>query len=154
MASANIIFPIFTTPYVISIFLPVILPAVFIIESIVYRKKSNNTLSWKAIIPLVLVTNIVSWILGFIIASPIPDEALNINNFLKDRYHTFTIIVSVILAYILSIIIEGAVLKVISKKLNIEKPFYLSLFANTYSYGALSAICIIFLIIGDIFGIK
>ena len=143
LASANLIFPLFTTPYIISIFIPVILPIVFIIESIVYRKTSNGTLSWSAIVLLVLVANLISWVIGIIIAAFIPDDIININNFLKDSYHTPSVIFSFILAYIFSVIIEGTVLKFGSKKLGIEKPFYLSLYANTCSYGALSIISIL-----------
>ena len=145
LASANLIFPLFMTPYVISIiFFPVVLPLVLIIESIVYRKKIFEPPPWVAIIITVIFANLVSWCFGAVITVPIPNDILDINNLSKDSYHALAVIFGFILAFILSVIIEGAVIKFTNFLEEVEKPFLLSLYANACSYSFLIAIAFIF----------
>ncbi len=137
--SSNVIFPAFAAPYVSVLFLPLALAAVLVIETALY-KYLDKSLSIPVAILLVIVANTISWFVGMAIALVLPDGlAVNEKGMLVTG-HDFSLYAKLAfgVAYILSVAIEAAVLKVISMKIALVSPVKISLLSNTASYFVLS----------------
>jgi hypothetical protein len=141
-ASADVIFPAFTAPYVSALVFPVALVAILASEGAVYKLAWRH-LSTGVVALLVVGANLVSSIAGFGIALLLPDglvidPRIHVVQPGPDFYRYAGL--GFVLAYILSICIEGGVLKLASHKYSLSRPFRVSLLANTASYILLAGI--------------
>ena len=147
---ANVIFPAFSAPYVSALLFPVAGISLVITE-ILILKITNRSLSWGKIISLVLIMNVASTIIGFIITGLLP-SGLEPKLFGEgehqvaiqqpgENFNTF-MIMGFFVAYVLSIFSEYVIAKLI-KKIELNKPFQNIALANTGSYIVLFAVAYI-----------
>ncbi len=149
---ANMIFPAFMHPYVISLLMPLI--AILIVVSewkmLVYLLKQDAILDptieikKERIFIMVLGANIVSSVAGMLLAPHLPTgviyvEGTNLDGTtysiprFDDSWGTY-VNLSYILAYVLSVVIEGSVLRLCSKRFCIPTPWKKSVIINSVSY--------------------
>ncbi len=137
-AMANAIFPAFASPYVVPAFFPLALIAVLCIETIIYKLASKKTPIFQVFL-LAGVANGASWITGFIISFFLPSGHISVGDQAFIMGPDFKLYASwgYVIAYVLSVIIEGFVVKASVKKMHFNSPFPLSFYANSASYSAL-----------------
>jgi|WetSurMetagenome_2_1015567.scaffolds.fasta_scaffold10278_3 hypothetical protein len=124
--------PALSFTYYYMFLLPWLFVVVLILETIVlYYLQKNITV--KRAIRVIFISNIVSIILGIFITGLLsPSFSRDDHGYL----YMGTALLGVPIAYILSIIIEYIVLRLIK---NIDKPFICSFLMNTTSYGFIVA---------------
>jgi len=137
-----VIFPAITAPFVVPILVP---PSVFfaLASEVAVYQLLNRELGLNRSLLLVMVANIVSWCVGIGIAGLIPTSlfpsglttqsppGVTVTGSDFDKL----VLIAYLAAYILSILIEYAVLRLaIKHKFPIKKPLLTALIANTVSY--------------------
>ena len=134
VASANVIFPAFTAPYVAGIFFPQAIILALVTEGAVY-KALCRVLRLRVVVVLVLLVNAVSWLAGVVIGSFLPSGLINNEQGILTSGPSFNryALLGFVLAYVLSVIIEYGALRIASSRVKIESPFRLSFAANTAS---------------------
>jgi hypothetical protein len=135
---ANVIFPAFSAPYLLTLF-PVIIIGVFSVETFIYYKLNKKVSIYKSLLAVSIV-NIVSWLIGVLITSFLPSGLIpHIEHGYTTQGNMFDtyMLLSFPIAYILSILIEGFILKVLYKKIPLENPMKLSFYANSITYAIL-----------------
>jgi len=132
---ANVVFPAFSTPFFTALFFPLVLLAVLIIESTTYKLASKTTPLFHIVL-LVIVANGISWIAGAVITAFMPSGIIVGEDNLATSGPNFLLYATLgyLVAYILSVIIEGYIVKASKSKMNFTSPFKLSFYANTVSY--------------------
>lgn len=138
-ARANVIFPAFAAAYISTLFFPVALISALTVEALIYRWRCSS-LSIPTILMLVVAVNVVSWFAGVVITGVLPSGLVNSEEGIVTGGPNFSLYATLAfpVAYVLSVLIEGAVLKLSAVKFTIAEPFKLSLIANTGSYIVLS----------------
>jgi len=139
-AAANVVFPAFSAPYVAQFFFPFALLSVFVVELAVYKWRCQS-LALTTLAVLVVAANAISWLAGFLItAGLLPSGQLQSPDGVVAAGPNFSFLSSLgfVVAYVLSVVIEGAVLKIATRWVQIKSPYQLSLLANTASYVVLS----------------
>jgi hypothetical protein len=142
---ANVIFPAFATPYVSAMLFPLAAVTALVVEMIVFRVLNHN-LSWARIAGIVVVINILSAVVGCLVALILPSgyETALIGRE-GEQFETFQpgpdfityAALGYLVAYMLSILVEWGILKSSRQKALIEKPFVTVAAANTASYAVL-----------------
>jgi len=134
-AYANVIFPAFVGPYISIAMFPLAGAAILLSESVVY-KVACRQLSIPTVLLLVVVANVVSSIIGIGVAFFLPDGLVYGTTGVVVGGPNFSLYfnLSFVLAYLISILIEGAILKFASSWFAISRPFLVSIAANTVSY--------------------
>ena len=127
VAEANVIFPAFSAPYVLQVFLPAALVAALVTEVVVYMLQCRSLRIHIALL-LVVGVNLVSWLAGILITGYLFPSGYGSSNFELYAYLGYLV------AYGLSILIEGTCLVGAARKWPIPSPFRLAFFANTASY--------------------
>ncbi len=152
MIIANVIFPAFTAPYVSVLVFPVAGVAAITTEAYVFYRL-NTYLTVGESLKLVLVANIVSGLIGFILAALLPSGLVSQatesgQSILTQgpRWGLFAIL-GYCLAFALSIGIEGLVLKSYGKSIALLHIWRTVAWANTASYAALIGVYLLFAII-------
>ena len=149
---ANMIFPAFMHPSVISLLMPYI--AIWILASewkmAVYLIEKDAVLDHAIeikkgrIFMLILGANIVSSVAGMILAPHLPTGVIYVERAdmhgmmyrvptFDDSWGTY-VNLAYILAYVLSVVIEGSVLRLCSKRFCIPTPWKKSVLMNSVSY--------------------
>lgn len=142
VAEANVIFPAFSAPYVSQILFPIALVSVLVIETSIYKLRSP-ALGLMAAVLLVPAVNAVSWFAGVLITGSLfPSGLVKSSQGFITTGPQFMLYAmwGFLVAYALSVLIEGVCLKLAARKWPIPSPFTLSLFANTASYITLAAL--------------
>ena len=144
-ASANVIIPAFGTPYFSMLFYASAWSTVLISETLVYQFFNRTSPIWKGVL-FVLSANIISWFAGLSISGMLPDGMYIDEMGFPQRGPEFRqyVMLGFLLAYVLSVVIEGAVLKMLAWKFTIKAPFKMALLANTLSYVLLVAVLTLF----------
>jgi len=140
-ASANVIFPAFTAPYVSPLLFPIAGIAVLAVEFATYKLIAKS-LSTLAALVLVIAVNLISWLVGIALTRFLPDGLVKGERGIVTTGPDFfqLAILGFVVAYVLSVLVEAGALKVASYKWTIEAPLKLSFVANTASYLVLSGI--------------
>ena len=143
---ANVIIPAVGAVYFSIFTYPLILLWVFASESAAYIQL-NNSHKKRNLLGLVLIANCISWMAGvyFSMLLPLP------YGYMKGVYPPTPqpsefvpyAIMGVVLAYILSIVIEYLVLKSVVRFVRLGEPFKLSIVANSLSYIGLSLVLVV-----------
>ena len=123
---ANVILPVFALPYFSAVFFPVAGVAAIASEVGIYRLM-NRQLLWRKIAFLVLWTNTVSTGVGFGIG-------MALSEYLPGSSSITYAILGYILALVLSILIEYALVKVSRQAAPLDKTFTPVALANIVSY--------------------
>lgn len=141
---ADVIFPAFTTPYVSVLFFPVAVAAALVAEAGVFRLL-NWHLPWRRIAKMVVVINMVSASVGFLIAAFLP-SGLELNGEHVGQpgaeFGTYAAL-GYVLAFFLSILIEWGMLRALSRVGEIGRPFLTVALANTASYAVLIVVSVV-----------
>jgi hypothetical protein len=125
-ANANVIFPAFSAPYVTEIFFPIALVSALAVEAVTY-KLIDKSLTIPSILVLVAIVNTLSWVIGIIITNQLPSGLIVSGDILTTGPNfSFYATLGFIVAYILSVIIEGGALMIASRKATIRTPLKLS----------------------------
>jgi len=140
-AYADVIFPAFAGPYVSMLFFPVAAAAILLSEAAIYKILSSKS-SIPAVLLLVVTANVLSSVVGVVITAVLPSGLVEgpQGGIVGGPDFSLYFKLSFVLAYLLSILIEGTILKLGSGKFSIDRPYLLSLVANTASYVLLVAI--------------
>jgi hypothetical protein len=121
---ANVIFPVFLAPYAVSILTPWIGAVALGCEFVVLFAFQFRFAAWWLIIVAFLTANAVSAIIGFILFGfLIPDVPLG-----------RVWIIALVPAYLLSVIIEYAVYRALTRWRRLVRPFLASFASNSASY--------------------
>ena len=140
IAQADVIFPAFSAIYIFQVFLPYIIVGVLVIEILAY-KRYCPTLPTNTAIRLAVVANLVSWLAGVVITGLLPSGLIpNQSGRLSwGRHFVLYSILGFFVAYVLSVLIEGACLQRAARKhIEIVAPYRMSLYANTAGYAILA----------------
>jgi hypothetical protein len=148
---ADVIIPVFCTPYCLPFALPLAGLAVLATEVAVF-KLLNRHLGLGTIIAVVIPANVVSTIVGFLIAAALPSGYVT-RVIEPGNYHTQTFVpvplfdtylyLSFFVAFVLSVIVEYPIVRGCLGLAKIKKPFVTVLLANVVSYIALVVIALI-----------
>jgi hypothetical protein len=134
-ASANVIFPAFAAPHFApALNFPLLVIAVLFIEVGIYKLASHNTPIYHLAL-MVAVANGASWIAGIMITMFLP-SGLVTGEYGIEAASSFTLYATLgyVVAYVLSVIIEGYIVKGSSVKMGVASPFKWSFYANSGSY--------------------
>jgi len=135
---ADVIFPAFFVPYVAQIFFPFAAVAALTAEVLFYRWWSKNMHLGRLIV-VVLVANVVSSVIGMIVASFLPtgyNPAFRAGQHVPWHapewfdYATLAWLV----AFIISVLVEWPVVMLLRRVVAIQRTFIAVLFANAASY--------------------
>ncbi len=148
---ADIIMPVFCTPYFLPFALPLAGLAVLATEVAVF-KLLNRHLGFGTIIAVVILANVVSTIVGFVIAACLPSGYVTrvvepgdyrTSPFVPVPLFDTYLYLSFFVAFILSVIIEYPIVRGCLGLAKINRPFVTVLLANVASYVALIVIALI-----------
>ena len=148
---ANVIFPAFATPYATAFLLPVAGICAVVTEVMVFHLL-NKRLGLGIVVGLVIAVNIVSTVIGFIIADALPDGLVlttrgeGVQQFIESGPGPLFLLYAIlgyILALILSVVIEYGIVRLIIRS-KIAKPFKTVTLANVAGYLALVAVSVIY----------
>ena len=134
-ACANVIFPAFAGPYVSVAFFPATGAVILLSEAIVYKILCRK-LSILTVVLLVVAANAASSAVGIGVSAVLPSGLVKGTQGVIESGPNFSLYFKLgfVIAYLISILIEGAVLKLASRKSVIDRPYTVSLVANTVSY--------------------
>ena len=145
MILANIIFPAFRIPYFSAMIFPVATITALVAEVIVFGLINSN-MSWLSIMKIVLLINIASAIVGFAVAGAFPSgwepavrgEGENQRQTLQHgpKFGMY-VVLGYVLAFILSVLIEWAIVRALRRIAPLKRPFVTVGLANVASYAAL-----------------
>jgi hypothetical protein len=137
MLFADVIFPVFTVPYIAELFMPWLLIPALAVELLVFKCLYRES-SWGRLCPTVLGANSGSWFVGiilglFLLPSGIRQRAdINLIDFVPG-----TLVWAFIFAFVISVIIEGLIWCAARKDLSRPRLFLATLLANMASYTVL-----------------
>lgn len=130
-ASANVIFPAFAAPYVVTVFVPLLVLAVVLTETLVlyFRERSagfGNALLW------VSLANIASWVVGVVLSATLLPSGLVAGN--PGPLFETLMWIAIPVALVLSVLIEAGVLLLLARKHIARSPWITMAIANVASY--------------------
>lgn len=134
--SANVVFPAFSASYVAPMLFPPALVVVLALETAVLRLRWPAVGAWRAA-GLVCYVNAISWLFGVFItgyAFPSGYTVESVGSMRRDEDFTLYMCLGFLIAYVLSVVIEGALLASWARKYGAGNPFMVALVGNTYSY--------------------
>lgn len=140
IAHADVIFPAFSAIYVFQVYFPYIIASVLVIEILAY-KRYCPILPTNTAIRLAIVANLVSWFAGIIITGLLPGGLIpnHAGRLSWGPHFVLFAILGFFVAYVLSVLIEGACLQRAARKhIEIVTPYRMSLYANTAGYAVLA----------------
>lgn len=140
IAHADVIFPAFSAIYVFQVYFPYIIASVLVIEILAY-KRYCPILPTNTAIRLAIVANLVSWFAGIIITGLLPSGLIpnHAGRLSWGPHFVLFAILGFFVAYVLSVLIEGACLQRAARKhIEIVTPYRMSLYANTAGYAVLA----------------
>jgi hypothetical protein len=136
-ASANVIFPAFTAPYVVTIFFPALALSVFCVETLVlYCRERQAGLGNAAL--WIALANIASWIVGVALSAVLFPSGLAAGG--PGPAFEMLMWIAIPVAFVMSVVIEALVLKALSQKLAKRSPWLTMAIANTGSYVIVTAV--------------
>jgi hypothetical protein len=131
---ANLIFPAFTAPYIAPLLFPIAGIAAIVAETVVF-KLLNWHLGLGRILGLVVLANVASGAVGYLIALVLPSG-------LVGEPHDVYVILSFVPAWVLSILIEYRVVRAFAQWVTVPRPFSTVAWANTASYLTLFVVAV------------
>ena len=126
---------------------PPVLVVVLALETAVLRLRWPAVGAWRAA-GLICYVNAISWIVGVFItgyAFPSGYTFESVGHMRKDAHFTLYMCLGFLIAYVLSVLIEGALLVSWARKYGCGNPFEVALVGNTFSYVFLAAGSILFM---------
>jgi len=123
---------------------PPALLVVLALETAVLSLRWPTAGPWRAA-GLICYVNAISWLVGLFItgyAFPSGYTFESVGHMRRDANFTLYMCLGFLIAYVLSVVIEGALLVSWARKYGCEKPFKVALVGNTFSY--------VFLAVGSI----
>jgi signal transduction histidine kinase len=143
MFFADLVFPVFTTPYVFVLFMPWLIPLALIAEGIIF-KLFYRDLGWVKNSTTVLGANAASWFLGIGIGGLLPmgiyqDQVTHAEDFNK----TF-LVLAFVLALIISVIVESGIWWTTRRELRTARLFWATAAANVASYSVVIGLAWLF----------
>jgi len=141
-ADADVIFPVFTTPYLIIRSLPWLIPIILITEALVFWRFYPVMKRW-ILIAGVIGANAFSWMVGLFIVGFLPRGYTIDPDTQTIHYVQSYIVLSFIIALILAIVLEYAVWRLIFWKSPLPSLGRANAFANLASYALLIVLSII-----------
>jgi membrane protein YqaA with SNARE-associated domain len=144
-ATADVIFPAFAAPYITAVLFPYALVAIPVAEAFVYKMYWRQLSIWVVAL-LAICANATSSLIGWFIAYILPSGLVvdPRNHMLSSGPHFgLYALLGFVVAYLLSIAIEGAVLRGASHWVSLNKAFKVSFAANTVSYALLGIIALV-----------
>ncbi|MCQ4166906.1 hypothetical protein [Tahibacter harae] len=132
-ASANVIFPAFAAPYLAPVIAPWLIAAVLAIETAVLLYRERHLQLGGAFF-LTLLTNVVSWIAGMLLAATVFPSGIVHDPVRPGPQFGMLLWFAFPAALVLSILIEAAVLKLFARWLGLRTPLQTMLIANAASY--------------------
>lgn len=140
VAHADVIFPAFSAIYVFQVYFPYIIAGVIVIEILAY-KRYCPILPTNSAIRLAVVANLVSWFAGIVLTGLLPIGLIpsHAGRPAWGPHFVLFAILGFFVAYVLSVLIEGACLQRAARKhIEIVAPYRMSLYANTVGYAVLA----------------
>jgi hypothetical protein len=148
---ADVIIPVFCMPYCLPFAFPLAGLAVVATEVAVFRLL-NRHLSFGKIIGIVILANVVSTVVGFLIGNFLPSGYITkvvepgdvrSPHFAPGPLFDTYFYVSFFVAFFLSVIVEYPIVLGCGRQVKINRPFATVLFANVASYIALAVVALI-----------
>jgi hypothetical protein len=139
---ADVIIPAFSAPYVAPLLFPVAGILAITSEVLIFWLL-NRQLGVGKIIPLVVLANVVSTVVGFLLTAVLPSgwvptvidrEGNQIHTFQPGPYFTTYLILAFVIAFVLSVAIEYGVVRLAARSMKVIKPFLTVTLANLASY--------------------
>jgi hypothetical protein len=143
---ADVIFPVFTVPYLIAWGAPWALAGALLAEMVVFWVRRKQLKPWKVIVGT-LVANAVSWFAGGLIAASLPFPNFGMSGNAGFHYQFGVLAVAFLMAYVLSTLIEFVIWLPFARK---QEPFLFATtaLANVASYLVLALAAIYFAVNG------
>jgi hypothetical protein len=146
---ADVIFPAFQAPYVASLLLPVAGISAIVVEIVVFWLLNRHVGVGKIVV-LVVAANLVSGLVGFFLAAVLPSGlvprvvgSVNGRPFRSSQpgpYFETYMALSFFMAFVLSVVIEYAVVWLLLGWAKVVRPFRTVTLANLASYVVLVAV--------------
>ena len=145
---ADVIFPAFQTPYIVPFLFPVAGIAAIVVEVLVFWRL-NRHLRIGQIIAVVVLANVASGYIGFVIAAFLPSglvpkvvgEGEHQGQIIQPgpQFDTYMVL-SFVVAFVLSVVIEYGVVRWCVGWARVNRPFLTVTLANLASYVTLIAV--------------
>lgn len=148
MILANVIFPVFTAPYIAFFLFPVAATAAILSEIIVFKKRYQK-LSWMRATGVALFANLISWFAGIILGHFLPSGLVpqvtgsgeeQLTRLTLGPNYYLLMWIGFAVAFVLSILIEFYVWKIFQLKSPLSKLFKTTTLAHVTSYALLIGI--------------
>ena len=143
VALGNVVLPLLAAPYVPAFVNPLVWLAVVALETAVVFAVAQRP-GIVRILGMVAIANLVSWMVGVVLAWYLPDGSNRAGMISEFNYHAVAPEavqrLGFVLAFVLSVAIESLVVALLSRRRPFPRRFLAVLLANAASYSAIAAI--------------